>query len=55
MDVLCKRQGVEWVADQLLPSEVGLLCVTLLVIKFSDFDSYSEGESPKQLQYYQFC
>jgi hypothetical protein len=53
--VLCKRQGIEWVAEQLLASEVGLLPVTLVVIQFSDFDSYSEGESPRQLQYYQFC
>jgi hypothetical protein len=32
-----------------------LFSVSFVVIDCSDFDRYSGGEFPKQLQYYQFC
>jgi len=38
--VLCRRQGIEWVAEQLVASEEGLFCMTLIFIHFNDFDSY---------------
>jgi hypothetical protein len=38
--VLCKRQGIECVAEQLLASQEGILSLTLIVIHCDDFDSY---------------
>jgi hypothetical protein len=41
--VLCNREGIECVAEQLLASEVGIFSVTLVVICCSYFDSYNVG------------
>jgi len=41
--VLCRRQGIECVAEQLVASEEGLFCMTLIVIHCNDFDSYIGG------------
>jgi len=41
--VLCRRQGFECVAEQLVASEEGLFCMTLFVVHCNDFDSYIGG------------
>ena len=38
------RQGIECVAEQLVASEGGLFCMTLIVVHCSDFDSYIGGK-----------
>jgi len=38
---VCKRQGIEWVAEQLLASWEGLFSMTLIVIHCSDCGSYN--------------
>ena len=50
--MLCRRQGIECVAEQLVASEEGLFCMALTVVHCNDFDSYI-GEYVKQLQCYQ--
>jgi len=40
---LCRRQGIECVAEQLVASEEGLFCMTLIVVHCNDFDSYIGG------------
>ena len=39
--VFCKRQGLEWVAEQLLASEEKLFSIILIIIHCSDFGSYN--------------
>jgi len=41
--VLCRRQGIESVAEQLLASEEGQLCMTFIVVHCNDFDTYNGG------------
>jgi len=41
--VLCRRQGIECVAEQLVASEDGLFGMALIVVRCNDFDSYNEG------------
>jgi hypothetical protein len=41
--VFCKRQGFEWVAEQLLASQEGIFSMTLIVIHCNDSDSYIGG------------
>jgi len=41
--MFCKWQGIEWVAEQLSVSQVGLFSLTLVIINYSDFDGYNEG------------
>jgi hypothetical protein len=41
--VLCRRQGIEWVAEQLVASQEGPFSMTLFVIHRNDFDSYIGG------------
>jgi len=41
--VLCRRQGIECVAEQLVASEGGLFCVALIVVHCNDFHSYIGG------------
>jgi hypothetical protein len=41
--VFCKRQVIEWVAEQLLASQEGIFSMTLTVIHCNDFDSYIGG------------
>ena len=43
--MLCRRQGTERVAEQLVASEEGLFCMTLIVVHFNDFDIILEGIS----------
>jgi len=50
--VLCRRQGIDCVAEQLVASEEGLFCMALIVVHCNDFDSYIGGNI-KQLQCYQ--
>ena len=38
--MLCRRQGIECVAEQLVASEEGLFCMALIVVHYNDFDSY---------------
>ena len=38
-----KRQGIVWVAVQLLASQEGIFSMTLIVIHCNDFDSYIAG------------
>jgi len=38
--MLCRRQGIECVAEQLVASEEGLFCMMLIVFRCNDFDSY---------------
>jgi hypothetical protein len=35
--------GIEWVAEQLLASQEGIFCMTLIAIPCNDFDSYIGG------------
>ena len=42
--MFCKRQGIEWVAEQLLASQEGIFSMTLIVNHCNDFDSYIEGD-----------
>ena len=39
--MLCRRQAIECVAEQLVASEEGLFCMTLIVVDCNDFDSYN--------------
>ena len=41
--MLCRRQGIECVAEQLVASEEGLFCMALIVVHCNDFDSYNVG------------
>ena len=41
--MLCRRQGIECVAEQLVASEDGLLCMALIVVHCNDFDSCNGG------------
>ena len=41
--MLCIRQGIECVAEQLVASEEGLFCMTLIVVHCYDFDGYYVG------------
>ena len=41
--MLCRRQGIECVAEQLVASEEGLFCMALIVVHCKDFDSYIGG------------
>jgi len=41
--VLCRRQGIECVAEQLVASEEGMFCMALIVVHCNDFDSYIGG------------
>ena len=41
--MLCRRQGIECVAEQLVASEEGLFCMALIVVHCNDFDSYIGG------------
>jgi len=41
--MFCKRQGIEGVAENLLPSQEGLFSMPLVVIPYNDFDSYKVG------------
>ena len=41
--MLCRRQGIECVAEQLVASEEGLFCMTLIVVHCNDFDIYNGG------------
>jgi len=41
--VLCRRQGIECVAEQLVACEEGLFCMALIVVHCNDFDSYNGG------------
>ena len=43
--MLCRRQGIECVAEQLVASEEGLFCMALIVVHCNDFDSYIGGIS----------
>ena len=38
-----RRQGIEWVDEQMLASQEGLFCIILIVIHCNDFDSYIGG------------
>jgi hypothetical protein len=38
-----KRQGIEWVGEQLLASQEGIFCMTLIVVNCNDFDSHIGG------------
>ena len=42
-ELKCSVKEIEWVAEQLLASQEGLFCMTLIVIHWNDFDSYKEG------------
>jgi len=50
--MLCRRQGIECVAEQLVASEGGMFCMALIVVHCNNFDSYIGGNI-KQLQCYQ--
>ena len=39
----CVEEGIECVAEQLVASEEGLFCMTLIVVNCNDFDSYIGG------------
>ena len=39
--MLCRRQGIECVAEQLVASEDGLFGMALIVVHCNDFDSYN--------------
>jgi hypothetical protein len=41
--VLCRRQGIDWVAEQLVASKEGIFSMTLIVIYCSELDSYIGG------------
>ena len=41
--MLCRRQGIECVAERLVASEEGLFCMVLIVVHCNDFDSYNVG------------
>ena len=41
--MLCRRQGIECVAEQLVASEEGLFCMALIVVHCNDFDRYIGG------------
>jgi len=41
--VLCRRQEIECVAEQLVASEEGLFCMTLIVVHCNDIESYNGG------------
>jgi hypothetical protein len=41
--MLCKRQGIECVAELLLASQERIFSLTLIVIHCDDFDSYIGG------------
>ena len=41
--MLCRRQGIECVAEELVASEDGLFCMALTVVHCNDFDSYIGG------------
>jgi len=41
--VLCRRQGIECVAEQLVASEEGQFCMALIVVHCNDFASYNGG------------
>ena len=41
--MLCRRQGIECVAEQLVACEEGLFCMILIVVHSNDFDSYNGG------------
>ena len=42
-ELVCRRLGTECVAVQLVASEEGLFCMTLIVVHCNDFDSYIGG------------
>ena len=41
--MLCRRQGIEFVAEQLVACEEDLFCMILVVVHCNDFDSYIGG------------
>ena len=41
--MFCERQGIEWIAEQLLASQEGIFSMTLIVIHCNGFDSYNGG------------
>ena len=42
--MLCRRQGIECVAEQLVASEEGLFCMTLIVVHCKDCDCNNGGK-----------
>ena len=43
--MLCRRQGIECVAEQLVASEEGLFCMALIVVHCNDLTVILEGIS----------
>ena len=41
--MLCRKQGIECVAEQLVASEKGLFYMAMIVVHCNEFDSYNGG------------
>jgi len=52
--MLCRRQGIECVAEQLVASEEGLFCMISIFIHFSDFDSCIVGNIQSSYSVFSF-